>query len=56
LNSFGEASEISLPFPERFLVVTGEELRRLGADYRDRLKPYCRPCPVTGSASLISCW
>jgi tetratricopeptide (TPR) repeat protein len=38
LNSFGEASEISLPFPERFLVATGEELRRLGADYLNRLK------------------
>jgi tetratricopeptide (TPR) repeat protein len=38
LNNFGEASEISLPFPERFLVVTGEELRRLGADYLNRLK------------------
>src|SRR5215468_3889042 len=38
LNSFGEASEISLPFPERFLVVTGEELRQLGADYLNRLK------------------
>ncbi len=38
LNSFGAASEISLPFPERFLVTTGDELRRLGADYLDRLK------------------
>jgi tetratricopeptide (TPR) repeat protein len=37
LNSFGAASEIVLPFPERFLVATGEELRRLGADYLDRL-------------------
>jgi tetratricopeptide (TPR) repeat protein len=38
LNSFGAASEVSLPFPERFLVATGDELRALGADYLDRLK------------------
>ncbi len=38
LNSFGETSEIALPFPERFLAATGEELRRLGADYLARLR------------------
>ena len=45
LNSFGEASEISLPFPERFLVATAEELQRLGADYLNRLKTALRAPP-----------
>jgi tetratricopeptide (TPR) repeat protein len=38
LNSFREAASIALPFPELFIVATGEELRRLGAGYLDRLK------------------
>ncbi len=38
LNSFGEAASVALPFPELFMVATGEELRRLGAGYLDRLK------------------
>jgi tetratricopeptide (TPR) repeat protein len=37
LNSFGEAASVALPFPEVFVVATGEELRRLGTGYLDRL-------------------
>ena len=37
LNGFGEAGGVDLPFPERFLVATGQELRGLGADYLNRL-------------------
>jgi tetratricopeptide (TPR) repeat protein len=38
LNSYGEAAGVDLPFPELFIVTTGEELRRLGTGYLDRLK------------------
>jgi tetratricopeptide (TPR) repeat protein len=38
LNSFGAASKVDLPFPERFLVATDEELRELGAAYLKGLK------------------
>ncbi len=38
LNSFGEAASVTLPFPEVFVVATGEELRWLGTGYLDRLK------------------
>ncbi len=48
LNDFGKKDGTALPFPERFLVATSEELRRLGADYLVRLKtalPGSAACP-----------
>jgi tetratricopeptide (TPR) repeat protein len=38
LNSFGETGDIDLPFPERFLVATGDELHGLGASYLEHLR------------------
>jgi len=38
LNSIGDNRKVALPFPEYFLLATGEELRRLGAAYIERIK------------------
>ena len=42
LNSLGGAGGIGLPFPERFVVASGDELRELGAGYLDGLKAASR--------------